>query len=280
MIDDDARTLLGRIADALERRQLNRNREALLRISELMHSQTSTSQLAETLVTELRDVLPFDQVFLGTTKSDEHRIECLLHHDHAGNETVELQLPGDAGVCGEALRRGQPIWDNFSDHRATSYYSSEAEREYYRAHGESVMVAPLISDLEVIGLLFIGRTGHQRFTAADFETFMLFCGLGLHAPVPDETTHCRFRNALVKGGVYDDLLGEVCRQLEDHGLKLKAAEAAIVDATLVESAARPRSHIDPPQDRAEGDAPDAPDMHVSADPDARWVKKGSKSTLG
>jgi transposase, IS5 family len=110
--------------------------------------------------------------------------------------------------------------------------------------------------------------------------FMLFCGLGLHAPVPDETTHCRFRNALVKGGVYDDLLGEVCRQLEDHGLKLKAAEAAIVDATLVASAARPRSHIDPPQDRAEGDAPDAPDMHFSADPDARWVKKGSKSTLG
>ena len=28
--------------------------------------------------------------------------------------------------------------------------------------------------------------------------FMIFCGLDLHAPVPDETTHCRFRNALVK----------------------------------------------------------------------------------
>ena len=27
--------------------------------------------------------------------------------------------------------------------------------------------------------------------------FMLFVGLDLHAPVPDETTHCRFRNALV-----------------------------------------------------------------------------------
>ena len=110
--------------------------------------------------------------------------------------------------------------------------------------------------------------------------FMMFCGLGLHAPVPDETTHCRFRNALVKGGVYDDLLAEVCRQLEDHGLKLRAAQAAIIDATLVESAARPRSHIDPPRDRAEEDTPDAPDMHFSADPDARWVKKGTKSTLG
>ena len=58
---------------------------------------------------------------------------------------------------------------------------------------------------------------------------MLFCGLDLHAPVPDETTHCRFRTALVKGGVYDDLLAEVCRQIEAHGLKLQEAEAAIID---------------------------------------------------
>lgn len=110
--------------------------------------------------------------------------------------------------------------------------------------------------------------------------FMIFCGLDLQAPVPDETTHCRFRNALVRGGVYDDLLAEVCRQIEAHGLKLKKAEAAIIDATLIESAARPRTHIDAPQDRAEGDAPDDPELHFSADPDARWVKKGSKSTLG
>ena len=125
--------------------------------------------------------------------------------------------------------------------------------------------------------------------------FMIFCGLDLHAPVPDETTHCRFRNAPVRGGVYDDLLAEACRQIEAHGLKLKEAEAAIIDATLVESAGRPRTHIDAtlvesaarprthieaPQDRAEGDVVDEPDVHYSADPDARWVKKGSKSTLG
>ena len=110
--------------------------------------------------------------------------------------------------------------------------------------------------------------------------FMISCGLDLHAPVPDETTHCRFRNALVKGGVYDDLLVEVCAQIEAHGLKLKKAEAAIIDAPLVESTARPRTHIEAPQDRAEDEASDAPDVHFSADPDARWVKKGSKSTLG
>ena len=109
--------------------------------------------------------------------------------------------------------------------------------------------------------------------------FMIFCGLDLHAPVPDEKTHCRFRNALVKGGVYDDLLAEVCRQIEDHGLKLKEAEAAIIDATLVESAARPSTHINAPEDRAEGEALDNPQMHFSADPDAHWVKKGPNAHL-
>lgn len=112
--------------------------------------------------------------------------------------------------------------------------------------------------------------------------FMLFAGLDLHGTVPDETTHCRFRGALVKAGIYDDLLAEVCRQIEGHGLKLKEAEAAIIDATLIESAARPRTYVEaPPQDRAEDEAPDElPAVSFSADGDARWVKKGRKSTLG
>jgi transposase, IS5 family len=82
--------------------------------------------------------------------------------------------------------------------------------------------------------------------------FMIFCGLDLHAVVPDETTDCRFRNALVKRGVYDELLAEVCRQIEDHGLKFKAAEAAIIDATLVESAAQPRTIYRCPQRSGRG----------------------------
>lgn len=106
--------------------------------------------------------------------------------------------------------------------------------------------------------------------------FMVFCGFDLHGLVPDETTHCRFRNLLVKAGIYDELLGEVCRQIEGPGLKVKQAEAAIIDATLIEIAARPHTHIEAPQDRAEGDIPDETNVHYSADSDARWVKKRIK----
>ena len=58
-----------------------------------------------------------------------------------------------------------------------------------------------------------------------------------------------------------DLPAEVCRRSEDHGLKLQEAEAVIVDAAPVKSAARLRTHIDAPQDRAEDEAADDPDIY-------------------
>ena len=40
---------------------------------------------------------------------------------------------------------------------------------------------------------------------------------------------------------------------------MKEANAAIIDATLIERAAQPRTHVEaPPEDRAENDAPDKP----------------------
>jgi len=112
--------------------------------------------------------------------------------------------------------------------------------------------------------------------------FMLFAGLDLHGSVPDETTHCRFRNSLVEAGIYDALLREVCDQIEAHGLKMKEAEAAIIDGTLIESAARPAQYIEAPaQDREEDEVEDsATNISYSADEEARWIKKGRKSLLG
>ncbi|MEJ6610678.1 MAG: hypothetical protein QNL63_13370 [Paracoccaceae bacterium] len=56
----------------------------------------------------------------------------------------------------------------------------------------------------------------------------------------DDTTHCRFRKTLVKAGAYDALRAEVCRQIENHGLQVKEAAAAIIDATLIENS--PSAH--------------------------------------
>ena len=103
--------------------------------------------------------------------------------------------------------------------------------------------------------------------------FLEFTGFALGGDLPDETTLCRFRNKLVQSGKLPRLLGEVNRQLEARGLKLQAATTAIIDATLIQSAARPRKEIE---------ADDAGEFQVSysADADATWLKKGSKSHFG
>ena len=58
--------------------------------------------------------------------------------------------------------------------------------------------------------------------------FMLVAGIDSHCTVPDETTHCRLCNALVKAGAYDGLFAKVCRQIKGHGLEMKEANAAII----------------------------------------------------
>ena len=87
---------------------------------------------------------------------------------------------------------------------------------------------------------------------------------------------------MVKAGAYDALLAEVCRQIENHGLQVKEAAAAIIDATLIESAAQPRTYVQvPAEDRAEDETPDEPACVVfCADHDARWIKTGRKSMSG
>ena len=113
--------------------------------------------------------------------------------------------------------------------------------------------------------------------------FMIFCGPDLRTPVPDQSTHCRLRNDLVETGVFDALLDEVNRQLQAHGLKLKKADAAIIDATLIPGAARPNTYLDETQmaqDRQEPNDSAPSSIHYSADKDATWIKKGRTSVLG
>lgn len=111
--------------------------------------------------------------------------------------------------------------------------------------------------------------------------FMNFVGLEIGERVPDETTICRFRNKLIERGIDQRLLIAINRELERLGLKIEKAAAAVVDATIIESAARPKRIIEMVIDREE----EKVEAHMaeiieSADKDARWLKKGKRSYYG
>ena len=102
-----------------------------------------------------------------------------------------------------------------------------------------------------------------EYALQDRLSFRRFVGLTLEDGVPDHSTYCRFRNLLVSEGRLEKLFAELDRQLELAGVLLK--RGTMLDATVIEAAARPPSEERP-----------------SADPDARFVKRQGKggSTFG
>ncbi len=99
-------------------------------------------------------------------------------------------------------------------------------------------------------------------------SFRRFCGFALEAQTPDETTLCRFRNALKDAGLGEGLFAEVARQLERAGFVLKTG--TLIDATLVRSAVRA-----PPS----GSTPKDQESRSAADPDANWTRRGANRSL-
>ncbi len=114
--------------------------------------------------------------------------------------------------------------------------------------------------------------------------FMVFCGLDWNDDVPDETTLCRFRNRLIKAGRLDGLLKAINEQLGRHQLLVQKAQGAIIDATLIAAAARPKRETTLEMPEKDGKEKSSEPLSIikkeSADPDASWVKKGKRSYFG
>lgn len=112
--------------------------------------------------------------------------------------------------------------------------------------------------------------------------FMVFTGFDLGDELPDDSTICRFRNRLSDLGLDKELFNEINQQLAGHGLQILEAPTAVVDATVVESACRPKRCIEVSDDREEAQADSGDQARVveSSDPDARWLKKGNRFHFG
>jgi IS5 family transposase len=105
---------------------------------------------------------------------------------------------------------------------------------------------------------------------ADRISFRRFAGFSLHDRTPDHSTLWRFREELAQDGLVDEIFAEIARQLEAKNLVLK--RGTLIDASLVSARANPPR-------KPRGEAPDAP-VKPSADPEARWGRKGRKSVFG
>jgi transposase, IS5 family len=108
---------------------------------------------------------------------------------------------------------------------------------------------------------------------ADRISFRRFCGFALEAMTPDETTLCRFRNALAAAGLGEALMAELDRQLGRSGVLVK--EGTMIDATLVAAqAARPR------EERVNAAPAAGEDTKPRVDADAAFTKREGVTFYG
>lgn len=74
--------------------------------------------------------------------------------------------------------------------------------------------------------------------------FMVFTGFEPSVgELLDASALCRFRNRLFKAELDRTLLALINSELEQRGLRVQGARGAIIDATIIPGAARPRQHV-------------------------------------
>lgn len=152
----------------------------------------------------------------------------------------------------------------------------------------------------------------MEYALRDRFSFIRFVGFSVMSDTPDYSTISRFRSRLLELKLYDRLFDEINRQLTKRGIMVREKSAAVIDATVIESANRPRQVIkNIPEDRkeeadtdddthlAKGDKSETSkepnknsdnnpsekttshfEVEYSVDPDARWLKKGNRSYFG
>ena len=73
---------------------------------------------------------------------------------------------------------------------------------------------------------------HSLITRIDFNLFCRFDELS----IPDYSTLCRYRNWLAQDNTLSELLKLINCQLTEKGLKVEKASAAVIDATIIQTA--------------------------------------------
>ncbi|KPN72732.1 IS5 family transposase, partial [Neisseria sp. 74A18] len=166
--------------------------------------------------------------------------------------------------------------DRILDWTPIEQYLAGRKTRYVRDNGGRPAY-PLLSMFKAILLgqwhsLSDPELEYSLITRIDFQLFCRFDDFR----IPDHSTLCRFRNRLAQDNTLAELLDLINRQLTDKGLKVEKASAAIVDATIIQTAGGKQRQAIEVDDEGRVSSQTTP----SKDKDARWIKKDGRFHLG
>ena len=129
--------------------------------------------------------------------------------------------------------------DQVIDWQPIEQYLNRQRTRYLRDH-RGRPAYPLLSMFKAVLLgqwhsLSDPELEHRLITRIDFSLFCSFDELS----IPDYSTLCRYRNWLAQDDTLSELLELINCQLTEKGLKVEKASAAVIDATIIQTAGIP-----------------------------------------
>ena len=126
--------------------------------------------------------------------------------------------------------------DQVIDWQPIEQYLNRQRTRYLRDH-RGRPAYPLLSMFKAVLLgqwhsLSDPELEHSLITRIDFNLFCRFDELN----IPDYSTLCRYRNWLAQDDTLSELLKLINCQLAEKNLKVEKASAAVVDATIIQTA--------------------------------------------
>ena len=166
--------------------------------------------------------------------------------------------------------------DQVIDWQPIEQYLNRQRTRYLRDH-RGRPAYPLLSMFKAVLLgqwhsLSDPELEHSLITRIDFNLFCRFDELS----IPDYSTLCRYRNWLAQDDTLSELLQLINRQLTEKGLKVEKASAAVIDATIIQTAGSKQRQAIEVDEEGQVSGQTTP----SKDKDARWTKKNGLYRLG
>lgn len=161
---------------AREQRYQALNRAAMLRVSRLLTAQRDLQAALEVIAAELAKIIPHDHCLILEADEAARTLHPRHFWESAGPVPLDWKLAFGEGICGAVALSQRPEILNQAHRDPRTRYRTEATDRRYRQHGQSVLVAPLEAEGHILGVLYVGRVGSDRFTWAEFETFQVFAG--------------------------------------------------------------------------------------------------------
>ena len=166
--------------------------------------------------------------------------------------------------------------DQVIDWQPIEQYLNRQRTRYLRDH-RGRPAYPLLSMFKAVLLgqwhsLSDPELEHSLITRIDFNLFCRFDELS----IPDYSTLCRYRNWLAQDNTLSELLELINRQLTEKNLKVEKASAAVIDATIIQTAGSKQRQAIEVDEEGQVSGQTTP----SKDSDARWTKKNGLYKLG